>query len=136
MMTKTEFLNNLVSEVYCRLGVSTIHGVGVRAIREIPKGTNPMPEIRQTEFIQIPSDDVCELSTPFRELIKDMCPLNDGFYEVPNYSMNEIGISYYLNHSPTPNMGTDDGGDFYALRDIEPGEELTVDYGTYGALNL
>ena len=30
----------------------------------------------------------------------------------------------------------EDDGFFFTLRDISEGEELTVDYGTYGALNL
>ena len=34
----------------------------------------------------------------------------------------------YLNHSTTPNVEVY-GIDIYAIRDIEPGEELTFDYG-------
>ena len=34
----------------------------------------------------------------------------------------------WLNHSSTPNVEFD-GPQLYALRDIEPGEELTFHYG-------
>lgn len=34
----------------------------------------------------------------------------------------------FINHSPDPNADWD-GTDLYALRDIEPGEEITFDYG-------
>lgn len=137
-MTANEFIQNLKRQVYCRLSPSLHHGVGVFAIRQIPKGVNPMTETRQTDFITIPTVAITadpDIAPEVKKLVLDMCPENLGSYDVPNYSLNEIGISFFLNHSSTPNM-TEDDGDFYALRDIEPGEELTVDYGTYSALNL
>ena len=34
-----------------------------------------------------------------------------------------------MNHSEMPNLQSDDGDvTYYALRDIEPGEEVTIDY--------
>ena len=41
MNKKQQLLNNLKYDTYCRIGVSQIHGVGVIAIKQIPKGTNP-----------------------------------------------------------------------------------------------
>ena len=41
-----------------------------------------------------------------------------------------------LTHSSKPNMRTRDGYDFVAMRKILVGEELTVDYRTYGAEDL
>ncbi len=40
-MTKEELIKHLKNDVYCRLGVSKISGIGVIAIKDIPKGTNP-----------------------------------------------------------------------------------------------
>ncbi len=34
----------------------------------------------------------------------------------------------YINHSCTSNCYVDHGNKFYALRDIRPGEEITIDY--------
>ena len=135
-MTENEFIGTLKTYSYCRLKPSPISGIGVFAIRHIVKGINPMPEMRETEFVNVRKERLEDLSDELKKLVIDMWPENDGVFEVPSYSLNEIGISFYLNHSKTPNMDTNDGGDFYALRDIEPGEELTVDYGTYGELNL
>jgi len=38
---KEKLLDNLRNDCYCRIGVSSIHGVGVIAIKDIPTGVNP-----------------------------------------------------------------------------------------------
>lgn len=134
------FKQDLFERVFCRIKRSPIHGVGVFAIRPIPKGINPMQEWRKFEFDAIDTQDILkdpEMPESLKQLVVDMCPENDGKFDIPPFSLNEIGLSYYLNHSATPNMLCDEeSGDFFAMRDIEVGEELTTDYGTYGALNL
>jgi SET domain-containing protein len=55
---------------------------------------------------------------------------------IPNYGLNVIHLNGYLNHSTTPNMRTRNGYDFITLRKILAGEELTVDYRTFGAKEL
>ena len=137
-MKPTAFIDDLKRRVFCRLGVSPIHGVGVFAIRPIPAGINPMQERRKCEFLPIPALLVrndANLPNALKKLVVDMCPEEDGQFWCPPFSLNEIGISWYLNHSKTPNMVERDG-DFYTARPIVEGEELTVDYGTYGELNL
>jgi SET domain len=52
------------------------------------------------------------------------------------HGMNLINLNSYLNHSLTPSMRTRNGYDFITLRNISVGEELTVDYRTYGAEEL
>jgi hypothetical protein len=47
--------------------------------------------------------------------------------------VNIIYLGSYLNHSPRPNLHTKDGARFLTSRRIHEGEELTVDYRTYGA---
>ena len=132
-----DFKKDLLEKVFCRIKASPIHGVGVFAIRPIPKGINPMQELRKFEFEQVPAEELNDLSPTLKQLVVDMCPENECEYDVPPFSLNEIGISYYLNHSANPNMRCDEeSGDFETLREIREGEELTVDYGTYGALNL
>lgn len=134
------FKQDLIDNVFCRIKASPIHGVGVFAIREIPKGIDPMRELRKFEFEAIDTRDILQdpaIPESLKKLVLDMCPENEGKFDIPPFSLNEIGVSYYLNHSSTPNMDCDEEtGNFITLRDIQEGEEIFVDYGTYGALNL
>ena len=138
-MTGLEFLKDLEQNSYTRLAPGKF-GVGVFAIRKIPKGTNPFKGVLKLAFHKVKADKIKKpptLPEGQKKLVKDMCPEVDGYYFVPSYSINEIGIGYYLNHSSTPNMDEVNGGeDFVANRDIEIGEELFSNYGAYSELNL
>lgn len=70
------------------------------------------------------------------KLIQELFIPTEGTMYVPNYGVNIIRLNTYLNHSTTPNMRTRNGYDFLALRKVLIGEELTVDYRTYGAEQL
>ena len=48
-ITKKEILNNL-KNTYCRLKASKIQGVGIFAVREIPKGKNPFFGLRKQKW--------------------------------------------------------------------------------------
>jgi len=132
-MNKKAFLRSL-REVYCRLGV-TKHGVGVIAIRDIPKGTDVFKQSDpHGDVLQIPEQELEGFDAPeeAKELVRDFCALQDGVYFVPNYGMDAITKFYFLNHSRKPNMHTPDKGEtFITMRDIKAGEELTADYDTY-----
>ena len=67
------------------------------------------------------------------ELIRALFVPTDGALHVPNYGLNVVHLNCYLNHSTRPNLRTSDGFNFIARRKISMGEELTVDYRTYGA---
>lgn len=133
-MRKKEFLKAL-DDVYCRIGV-TSHGVGLIAIRAIPKGTDPLKNADHPEagVLAIPQEelDTYPCDEEAKVLVRDFCALQDGKYFVPNYGIDAITKNYFLNHSKSPNMVTLDKGEtFLAGRDIEKGEELTVDYDSY-----
>ena len=67
-----------------------------------------------------------------KRLVRDFCALQDGVYFVPDYGMDAIDKSYFLNHSAKPNMVTTDNGEvFVTARKIMKGEELVADYGEY-----
>jgi len=58
--------------------------------------------------------------------------LQDGYFYVPDCGLQRVDISFFLNHSKTPNMREEEEGmNFFTTRVIEAGEELTVDYTTY-----
>lgn len=132
-MNKKQFLDSL-SEVYCRLAV-TEHGVGVVAIRPIPQGLDPFKNCdRFGDILEIPEEEFEAAAAPdeAKDMVRDFCALQDGVYTVPDYGIDAIDKSYFLNHSRDPNMLSKDGGEtFVALRPIEKGEELTADYRTY-----
>jgi SET domain-containing protein len=132
-MNKKQFLRAL-SQVYTRLGV-TGHGVGVIAIRHIPQGTDPFLHADpHGSVLRITEHELKSAVAPeeAKLLVKDFCALQDGVYYVPDYGIDALTKFYYLNHSSEPNMTTPDKGEtFITMRDIQRGEELTVDYGEY-----
>lgn len=132
-MTKKAFLNSL-REVYCRLGV-TKHGVGVIAIRSIPKGTDVFKNSDPCgDVLKIPKAELDQYDAPreAKRMVRDFCALQDGVYYVPNYGIDAITKFYYLNHSINPNMMSPDKGEtFIAARNIKAGEELTANYDDY-----
>jgi hypothetical protein len=71
-------------------------------------------------------------------LYEDFAVIKDNRYGCPP-TFNRLTMSWYINHSENPNVYCDENYNFFALRDIKPGEELTADYSTYNdpeALNF
>jgi len=132
-MNKKQFLKSL-DEVWCRLAV-TKHGVGVVAIRDIPKGVNPFKNCDpHGDVLEIAEAELDASTAPkeAKQLVRDFCALQDGVYFVPDYGIDAIDKSYFLNHSEKPNMVARDRGEvFVTARRIKKGEELVADYGEY-----
>jgi SET domain-containing protein len=132
-MTKKQFLASL-NHVWVRLG-SGQHGVGVFAIRPIPKGTDPFKNCDPFgDVLEIPEKELAQSKAPasVKTLVRDFCALQNGIYFVPDYGIDAIDKSYYLNHSNKPNLTTKDRGEtFVALRNIKKGEELTTSYDLF-----
>jgi SET domain-containing protein len=136
-MNKKKRLIKSFDNVYCRLKPSRYGGVGVFAIRDIPKGTNPFAGCYDGNFIPVSPKEIENQPASIKEMIKDFCPFQDGKYWVIERGLNAIDISFFLNHSKEPNMiAIKDGEEFVAKRDIKAGEELTVDYDTYDDVGL
>lgn len=116
-------------DVYARIGLSDIHGVGVRAIRDIPKGTL----IFRGEIERVAWRSrawVAKLPKAFRDLYEDFGMVDGDLIGVPP-SLNNLSVGWYINHSEKPNVWADDDGRFRALRRIKTGEELLADYRTF-----
>ena len=124
-MNDVEYLN---SSVFCRIGPSAVHGVGVIAIRDIPSGTlltdysvHNIKEIRQ---LCVSEKDFDKILPEIRRLILDRCLFlsfqKKFFFYSPNH---DACLTSFMNHSADPNS---DGR--YALRDIKSGEEVTENY--------
>ena len=138
-MKRTHLLNRVLRDCYCRLQPSKISGIGVFAIRDIPKGRNPfkmIPKYGDIGYVRITKDELDALPPKLAELIRELFVPTNGKMHIPNYGLNVIHLNGYLNHSMTPNMRTRNGYDFVTLRKILAEEELTVDYRTFGAKEL
>lgn len=61
-------------------------------------------------------------------VINSYLPISDEYYIGALTADEESDIKLYNNHSCDPNCGMHGEITFVAIRDIEPGEELTVDY--------
>ncbi len=112
------------SNVYTRLRPSKIHGVGVFAIRPIPKGTLLFSS--DEEICWIEGKEIAKLPKTLRELYEDFCIIKDGRYGCPR-NFNDLTMGWYLNDSTTPNIVVDEDYNLWAVRDIAEGEELTID---------
>jgi SET domain-containing protein len=115
--------------VYARIGRSRIHGVGVIAIRDIPRGTYVFAG-EDERVVWVPRARVQKLPEPIRRLYEDFAMLWREQLGVPR-TLNMLSVGWYLNHSTRPNVEADADGRFHALRRIRRGEELVADYRTF-----
>ncbi len=131
-MQKKEVLKRL-KETFCRLAPSKISGVGVFAIRDIPKGANPFKRERNQKWEKFKLSELKNLDKNILKMIDDFYVIEkDNTVMIPEYALNGMGISFFLNHSKKTNMITkDEGYTFLTKRKIKKGEELTVAYETY-----
>lgn len=128
-MTKEELLAELAHETYITLKPSLIHGIGVFAIVDIPKGCQNIFSRNVGEWIKLAIDDVERLPEHSRSLVETYCLFDDTHYYVPDYGFKVMDMVNYLNHSSTPNViSVNDGEYFEALVDIPAGTELLVNY--------
>ena len=120
--------------VYARIkpvipGDSPERGVGLFAIRDIPKGTLVFaPDDDPTVIVQ--RKDVEWLPEELQCLYQDFCVLDGDRYTCP-MSFNKLTPSWYANNSEIPNIAPDKNLRFRAIRDIVSGEELTSRYEDY-----
>ncbi len=116
---------------YSRIGPSRIHGIGVFAIRKIKKGTHIFYG-DDGEMVWVKKDRLSGLPREIKRLYEDFCIVKDRgrVYGCPA-NFNRLTVAWFVNCSPNPNIRCDGHYRFFALRDIEAGEELTADYKTY-----
>ena len=103
------------------------HGIGVFAVHEIKTGA----------FLRLFGEEK-DHRFPFKDQLRDKKEVPEAFQIYcmdrgdslacpPDFGCMPIG--WYLNHSRTPNAVHRDF-EYYALRDIEAGEEILIDYNT------
>jgi SET domain-containing protein len=128
-MTKEELLLELSDETYVTLQPSPVHGIGVFALRNIPKGCREIFSKNVGEWIKLPITEVELLPQHSRNLVETYCLYDEEYYFVPDYGFKVMDIVNYLNHSSIPNiMSVNQGEYFESLEDIPAGSELLVNY--------
>ena len=120
-------------QVWTRLGVSAIHGIGVFAIRPIAAGTNVFAT-DQREIVWIDAAILDSALTPAEvRLYEDFCIRRGGLLGCPA-SFNLLGVGWHVNEpaaGEVANLAVLDDYEMVAARDIAEGEELTVRYDTF-----
>lgn len=121
------FKEYLENTVWCTLKPSPLEGIGVFAIRDIPKGTritdHTIHNINDTPLFTMELEEFNKIIPEIKQLILDR---NIFTKEKPLtfYSPNsEYCLTSFLNHSDTPNSHLE-----VTLRDIKAGEEITIGY--------
>ncbi len=130
-MTKEALLKDLMHDTFVMIKPSPLHGIGVFAIRDIPKGTRNIFSQGVGEWIKLTIAEVEALPKHSKDLVENHCLFDEDVYYVPDYGFKLVDLVIYLNHADTPNVVSINDGEFFeAIIDIKAGEELLVDYGT------
>jgi SET domain-containing protein len=128
-MTKQELLQELQHETWVALQPSAVHGIGVFAICDIPKGCSTIFSKETGEWIELSMAEAEQLPAHTREFIETYYLYDEHNYFIPAHGCKIMDMANYLNHSDKPNIiSVAEGASFIALRDIKKGEELLVDY--------
>ena len=127
-MNITELLADL-KDTYVMLKPSPVHGIGVFAIRDIPKGCRSMFSIDNGEWIKVPITEIEALPPESKDLVETYCLYDEENYYVPSYGFKKMDLINYLNHSAQPNVRSVNDGEFFeAITAIPAGQELLVNY--------
>lgn len=125
---RSRVLEHLQHEVYCRLGISKVHGIGVFAIRAIPKGAKPLVSLVKIKEFSFSQQTIKKLPSSVRKEIETFCYYDKKEYLISSIGLNAMNLAFYMNHSKTPNVKYLSNGDIVALQKIKTGEELFFDY--------
>lgn len=125
---KARILKHLQTEVYCRLGISPVHGIGVFAIKDIPKGAKPLVSLIKIKEYSFSKKEINKLPASVRKEIRMFCYYYKDEYLIPSIGLNAMNMAFYMNHSKTPNVKYLKNNDIVALRKIKANEELFFDY--------
>jgi SET domain-containing protein len=131
MTKKDKLLQQLHQDNVAMLKPSPLHGIRVFTITAIPKGERKIFSEHDSEWIEVSREEVDALPQHTRDLVENHCLFNETHYYIPEYGFKMFDLAVYLNHSDQPNLISINDGEFFeAIRDISPGEELLIDYGT------
>src|SRR5215469_16848624 len=83
-MQRAQLIRRILADCYCRLQPSPIHGIGVFAVRDIPRGRNPfrtLPKYARPGYVRITDDELDALPPKTSGLIRTLfVPTNGTMY--------------------------------------------------------
>lgn len=125
-MTQEQQILELSHLAKANLGVSKIHGVGVFALRAIPKGRSVFAD-RMPKVYNIPYSSMGKLLTEVKNMILERWPsvVNGSQFIYP-----DARLVSFMNHAFTGDGANYDPATDTALADIKEGEEILEDYTT------
>jgi len=114
-------IKELNTYVLTKIAPSKIQGVGLFALRDIPKGEKLYADIMPMVF-NLPYNSFDKLYPEIVELLLGQWPqiINGSVFAYPT-----VRLQAYINHSDKPNY---DAEKDLTLKNIKAGEEITEDY--------
>ena len=129
-MNKAELIHELQEEMMITLKPSGVHGIGVFAACDIPKGYKTLFSRNTGGWILLSFAEAEKLPPQAKEHIETYYLYDQENYFIPDHGCKIMDMANYLNHSNNPNIVSVNEGEYFeTLRYIKQGEELFVDYG-------
>jgi uncharacterized membrane protein YcaP (DUF421 family) len=126
-------MNNIknINKLFLELRPSNIAGVGIFAIRTIPKDT-VIFHYDNEDITNYKFKDLRDKGVPLSVIntLKKYCAHNKSIIQIPkNYNHEKLTYVHYLNHSDNSNIYYDfDKNIYITKRKIRPNEEILLDY--------
>src|SRR6476620_7568161 len=120
-MRRSELLRKVLANCYCRLETSPIHGIGVFAVRNIPRGTNPFGTLLKYSrpgYVGITDEELDALPLKLSCMIRALFIPTEGKMYLPTSGTNVVYLVSYLDHSSNPNLRTNDGFNFFTRKRV------------------
>lgn len=120
-----KFQYEMKSEATVYLAPSKIDKKGIGVFTDL--------DIKKGEFVRVWDDKDCKfvskkINRRTSSFLKTrFCVETKNGYWCP-LDWIRMSVGWYLNHSDKPNLKSENGDDFYAIRNIKENEELTIDY--------
>ncbi|MGA2937141.1 MAG: SET domain-containing protein-lysine N-methyltransferase [Syntrophobacteraceae bacterium] len=108
-----------------------IDGVGVFAVDDINEGDFIAEGIHTSDYDDLLTwESIESLDNDIKDKIHAFCiGTPEGFIPPKDFDFNKLSVEWYMNHSCDGIVGFNENGDFYAIKNIKKGDELTYDYG-------